>query len=272
MRRAYSLIRSSPHYRADAFRSGLVRAGFHVTEDWPQQGRPGDVLVIWNRYYDFAEAANRFEKQGGTVLVAENGYLGVEFNGSRWYALARGFHNGAGEWPIGDRSRWDELGVELAPWRTDGREILLLPQRGIGPRGVAMPDGWEYATVESLARQTSRPVRIRAHPGQNRPDVSLEQDLRDVWAVVTWGSGAALKALVAGVPVFYAFPKWIGRMAAAPLERANFHTPCRGDRLPMFRALAWAMWRVEELATGEPFRRLTAHVTDEKAQGLARGV
>lgn len=253
--RAHCLIRDQPHYRSDAFRAGLRRAGYDVTAEWPQRGVTGDVLIIWNRYYEYAELARRFEKGGGLVLVAENGYLGVEWNGHRWYALSAHQHNGAGVWPRGDASRWERYGVELAPWRKPGREIVVLPQRGIGPPGVAMPDKWDTETCVRLAARTRRPVRVRPHPGQNRPDVSLEQDLANAWAAVTWGSGAAIKALAFGVPVFHDFPQWIGAPAARPLS-ADLEQPFRGDRLPMFHALAWAMWTVEEIASGDPFVRL----------------
>lgn len=255
--RAYNLIRALPHYRHDAFAAGLKACGYDVMQYWPERGAPGDVLVIWNRYYEYAELAKRFEKFGGLVLVAENGYLGVEWNGHRWYALSAHQHNGAGVWPRGDASRWERYGVELAPWRKPGREIVVLPQRGIGPEGVAMPAKWDTETCVRLGARTRRPVRVRPHPGQNRPDVSLEQDLSNAWAAVTWGSGAAIKALAMGVPVFHGFDRWIGAKAAKPLE-TSLDEPFLGDRLPMFHDLMWAMWTGEELATGEPFRKLIA--------------
>jgi hypothetical protein len=73
--------------------------------------------------------------------------------------------------------------------------------------------------------------------------------------VVTWGSGAALKALAMGVPVFHTFPQWIGAGAANPLG-SDLEKPFRGDRLPMFRRLAWAMWPLHELESGAAFAAL----------------
>ena len=87
-----------------------------------------------------------------------------------------------------------------------GEEILVLPQRGFGPQEVAMPEGWVDTTVAAIKRKTSRPVRVRKHPGNHPPEIPIEHDLDNVWAVVTWGSSAAIKALAAGVPVFYCFP------------------------------------------------------------------
>ena len=73
-----------------------------------------------------------------------------------------------------------------------------------------MPEGWVEATVAAIKRKTSRPVRVRKHPGNHPPEIPIEDDLDNVWAVVTWGSSAAIKALAAGVPAFYCFPPWIG--------------------------------------------------------------
>lgn len=255
MRRAYCLIRDQPHYRHDAFVRGLQRIDFEVVRTPPLEYRARDVLVIWNRYWENHEFAKRMEAAGGTVLVAENGYLGVGWNGARWYALSRSHHNGAGTWSPGPASRWDDLQVQLEPWREGGSEVVILPQRGIGPPGVAMPAGWECAAQDQLQRTCRYPVRIRPHPG-NGEGSPFAEDLARARAVVTWGSTAALRALLLGIPAFYAMPGWIGARAGAPLEKADFKRPRRGQRLAMFRRLAWAMWRIEEIEAGTPFRRL----------------
>jgi len=192
---------------------------------------------------------------GAGAFVTENGYLHGGPPRYTTYALARSQHNGAGTWPEGPAARWEALGVDLKPWRTDGRHILVLPQRGIGPAGVAMPRGWPEAVTRRLRSMTKRPVQLRKHPGPIA--VALEPDLRDCWAAVTWGSGAAIKAIIAGVPVFHDMPGWIGAPAAARLE-AGLEQPFLGDRLPMLRRLVWAEWTTDELATGEPFARLLA--------------
>jgi hypothetical protein len=249
--RACLLIRHDPAYRHEAFAAGLRAAGYQVTES--QEPRPGNLLVIWNRYGRYDQLARRYEDAGGTVLVAENGYLGRDWRSGHWYALAKNFHNGAGDWKVGGPERWDSWGVEPQPWR-DGREIVVLATRHIGPAGVAEPHGWSTAIAEQLRKQTHRPVRIRRHPGE-RPATPLEQDLADAWAVVTWGSGAALKALMMGVPVFYGFPQWIGASAGKRIEE-GIAERAMPDRLPMFRRLAWAMWSTDEISTGEPFRCL----------------
>lgn len=242
--RAVILIRQGMSDRREMFAEGLRSLGYSIANGGSP--RPGDVLVTWNRYGPSDCAARQYEAAGASVIVAENGYMGKAWKGSAWFALSLGQHNGAGRWTVGGPKRWDSLGVELAPWRTGGDEVVVLPQRGIGPRGVAMPRDWPAA----------RYGRVRPHPGL-RACVPLEDDLARARCVVTWGSGAALKALAMGIPVFHAMPQWIGAPAALPLDRLGCE-PKRddADRLAMFRRLAWAMWRDSEIETGDAFRWL----------------
>lgn len=91
------------------------------------------------------------------------------------------------------------------------------------------------------------------------PSVSLEDDLSDARCVVTWNSGAALRALLMGVPAFYEFPAWIGAKAALPLTAWPAEPKrCDEARLAMFRRLAWAQWRIVEIESGEAFAALLA--------------
>lgn len=220
--------------------------------------RPGDVLVLWNRYDTWDLVAKRFERAGCAVVVAENGYLGREWRDGIWYAISLNRHNGAGSWRLGSESRWDSWDVELKPWRTQGDHVLVLPARGIGVPPVVQPGDWLDKALADLKRRTKRPIRVRRHPGTDKPcpvDHGLLAELEGAHCVVTWGSGAALKAIAAGVPVFHGFPQWIGAGAALP-QSADLEQPFLGDRLPMFRRLAWAMWRLDEIERGEPFAAL----------------
>lgn len=234
---AWLNLRYAVPERRAAFVQGLQRLGYRVEESLTTNPREGDILVTWNRIGAGDQAAQVFESRGLPVLVTENAAWGNDFAGQRWYSLARGLHNTAGKFPVGGPERWDALGVELAPWRT-GSEVVILPQRGIGPPGVAMPRGW----AEKAQQRTGG--RIRPHPG-TKPCVPLQDDLSDARCVWTWGSGAAIKALLWGVPVHAEMPHWIG-------EQDNTDA----GRLAMFRRLAWAQWRLSEIASGEAFSAL----------------
>lgn len=246
--RAAILFRENRYYREELFRAGLGRLGYSVSRQAAQIPEPRDVLVVWNRQRHQEGIIRNYERRGATVLVVENGYIGP------FFAMARNHHNGAGTWSVGGPERWDGMGIELRPWRSGGEFILVLAQRGIGEPGVAMPRTWLKRIVSRVSKMTRRPVRLRRHPGNSKADVS--DALKGAWAVVTWGSGAAIKALAAGYPVFHELGPWIGAPASLPLAGADLERPFLGDRLPMFERLAWSQWRPEEVESGEAFRWL----------------
>lgn len=230
--RAFLNTRHAAGPAVEALRIGLEACGFKVVRGVTNDPGAGDVLCTWNRIREGDSAARAFEAAGRPVLVVENAHWGNGFLGRRWLSLARGMHNTAGTFPFGGWDRWDGLGAALAPWRTEGETVVLM-QRGIGPAGVAMPRGW------------SAPAdRVRPHPG-NRESIPLEHDLAGAARVITWGSGAAVRALMWGIAVESHMPNWI-----AKCENTD------AGRLGMLRSLAWANWTLEELATGEPMRRL----------------
>ena len=248
MPKACVLFKPSVAYRRDAFEAGLRRLGYATVERPLPNPERGDVLVLWNRSVVDEGHARRYEASGATVLVSENGYVGKDEQGHKLFALARGHHNGAGEWLVGSETRWSS---SLDPWRSQGDFLLVLPQRGIGERGVAMPRDWVGRASSLLRRLTKRPIRVRPHPGMAKTDPY--DALRGAHAAVTWGSGAGIKALLAGVPVFYELSRWIGAPAGTFLGGADLERPFLGDRLPMFRRLAWAQWSLKEIEGGEAF-------------------
>lgn len=249
VRRAANLLRSNDYYRAHVFAAGLQRHGFVVEQRWQRTPTPDDALLIWNRTRGNEPIAEIYEKAGARVIVAENGFTPPA--AGKHYALFLDQHNGAGRWFVGDRARHP---IPEQPWRPTGEHVLVLPQRGIGAHGVAMPSTWKTAVLERLARITDRPIVLRPHPGHRKngePD-TLPAQLAGAHCAVTWGSGAGIKALQAGIPVFHEFEAWIGAPGAArldgQLERCN--TP---DRELLWRRISWADWELPEIESGEAF-------------------
>lgn len=263
MPRAYCYIRAEPGYRRESFEKGLQACGYEVHGPCRQTPDPSDCLVIWNRYAHFHGAALNFERAGCPVIVAENGTLGRQWLNDHWYSIALTNPAGAGFFPDGGPSRWESFGVPLCEWRKDGSEAIVLGQRGIGPPGVAMSPGWDTAVYEAL-RGAGERVRFRPHPGE-RPAKDLAHDLVDAKYVVTWSSGAACRAMLWGIPVFYGLKSWIGAEASTPWAQLQAQLPRLPDpvdfqraRAMMFEKLGWMIWRTREIETGEPFRRLLA--------------
>lgn len=255
MRCAYNLTRSDIHYRHESFSAGLSAAGFEVRKYNNQPARPGDVLLIWNRYAHLHDLATRFEKQGGIVVVAENGYLGMDENGLQNYALARHAHNGAGTWNIGETDRFAALGIELKPWREIGNHILVCPNRSFGMPGMMMPPNWANEARKRLQKITNRDIRVRPHPGNIAPKKPLIDDLAGAWAVVIWASSAGVQALVHGIPVISESPFWICKSACIGFDELESPGQ-KPDRLSALKMLAWAQWTLAEIESGLAFRTL----------------
>jgi hypothetical protein len=235
--KAWLNLRLSLPERVAAFAAGLRRHGYAIEHGVTREPGAGDVLVTWNRIGVGEEAARWFEARGNTVLVTENATWGNGFAGDRWLTLARNRHNTAGRFPVGGAERWDSLGIEPAPWRSEG-ETVILAQRGIGSPPVAMPRDWPDSAYRRFGG------RVRRHPGRT-PGKPLAEDLAQCGRVVTWGSGAAVQALMCGIPVMSEMPDWIA---------AQDNTDA--GRLAMLRRLAWGQARMSEIESGEAMERL----------------
>lgn len=257
MKIALCQIREQPHYRRDAFINGLKRAGYNLVPT----GRPHsplDLLIIWNRYGGAGIMADTWERYGGTVLVCENGYIGKDKDNLQLYAISAKGHNGSGWWVHTGEDRFSKLGIELKPFKenTANGHILICGQRGIGTRMMASPSFWHDNVARELKKRTSRPIKIRPHPGNQPAKTPLEQDWDGAHALVIWSSSAGVKAIVNGYPVFYAAPYWICSLAAMrvgdDLEKPNCDVRLR--ELALFR-MAEAQWTVDEIGSGEVFVR-----------------
>lgn len=254
MRTAYNLIRNGPHYRAEAFTKGLEQAGFQVRRNLSHGPTADDLLVIWNRYGEYEQAAAQFERIGATVLVVENGYHGTDKQGRRRYAISIGQHHHGGAIPMHTAI----TGLEIQPWQVSGKEILICAQRGIGSELMRSPPDWAERTAHALSKKTIWPIRIREHPGKFEPSVALSEDLKRANACVIWSSCCGIEALIAGVPVFYDAPRWIAQAAAIPLrdvltDKASIDYPSFSDREKGLIKAFSNQWDLDQIASGHAF-------------------
>jgi hypothetical protein len=258
--------------RHGAIERGLASVGYGVRRvaGSPEPTASADVLVTWTVHRGHKEQlARRFEAAGGRVIVAEEGYI-RRVNGEKHFALALHDHNGAGKWHLGGPERWEGFGITLAPWRRDGRHILVTEQRSIGSEAMASPADWHLKVTDRLRAFTDRPIVIRWHPKSRKHPAKAEsqpsfaEQLADCWAMVTWNSAAAVEALVAGVPVYFEAPRAVWENAAHPNIR-DIERPMMVDRLSAFRRLAWAQWSVREIESGEPFNYLLSAVSYQRS-------
>ncbi len=233
-------VRSIP-----CIRSGLETLGYECAERPKNEPTTGDVLVLWNRLPTVDKFAREYERVGAKVLVFEHSWIGQE----GIFALCLNHHNGLGTWHIGSENRWPSFGIEVKPWRKEGDHILVIPQRGMGVSPVAMPRGWTSDVTSRLAAITRRPIVVRYPQERIHP---IEPAFKDAHAVVTWASGAGIKAIINGIPVFYEMPHWVGAYASIN-GITNLEFPYLGERDTLFHRISWAMWTIPEIERGEPF-------------------
>ena len=281
---AYSAIRQGPLYRSEAFRAGLEALGYQVRDGYPTGAC--DLLVIWNRYGISHAHACQAENKGVQVIMTKvvvtggSGFLGSHIANTltekgyevtifdrrpspyitadqQMIAVALGGHNGQGTWPAGDGSRWAKLGIMLKPMKTSGDYILVCPNRSFGVPGKIMPIDWASKTAGLVKIRTGSPVVVRGHPGNDKPNRPLSEDLVGAKAMVIWYSSAGVHALTEGVPVICMAPTWICKDAAMrELSDVWSQADWYAKRLASLERMAWAQWSLAEIATGEPFKRL----------------
>lgn len=255
---AINTLRPQPHYRRAAFDAGLDALGYKLEAVGKPKSK-ADILLTWNRMAEHEQRADAWERDGGTVLVAENGYLPP----SKWstYAISAHGHNGSGWFPVGTEDRFGPLGFDLQPWCPEGGYILVCGQRGLGSRTMASPRSWDGQTAHRLRAMGHSKVKVRQHPGQVKPTSTLEEDLAGASLCVVWSSAAGVKALTMGVPVVYCAPRWICEGAATRgLETVG--APCRDDekRLAALSNMSHGQWTVAEIEAGIPFARIMANL------------
>lgn len=205
-------------------------------------------------------AGQQLRAAGHDVLVMERGYLGDRFE---WYSLGWNGLNGRAEFRSPAVSGRFAANFTLQPWR-DGDHILIAGQvpgdMSLQGRNL-LP--W-YRDVATQARQWGMRIVFRRHPevakrgfqaapyGAHLSTGSLLEDLARAHLCITWNSNTAVDAVVAGVP-------------AVTMDQGSMAWDVTGhavmDRLLPDRD-AWAdrvascQWKLDEIASGEPFRHV----------------
>jgi hypothetical protein len=176
--------------------------------------------------------------------------------------------------------RWKDLSRRLgvpepSPYRAEGRHILVIGQVNgdSSLRGTDIND-WLLSACSELRGMTDRPIIVRPHPlardfvtsrlpeklaglGVEVDDVArpLADSLRGAWSVVTFSSGAAVDALIAGIPAISLSPASFAR-EVTDHRLADALVPSLHERLPWLDRLAAAQWCEDEIARGDVWHPL----------------
>jgi hypothetical protein len=151
------------------------------------------------------------------------------------------------------------LGVEIKPWQRDGRHILVCLQgfKFGRPWGIDIKR-WNWSGVKRIKGCTDRPIVVRPKPLYRKSSVPLETDMEGAWCVVTHSSTAAVKAVLAGVPVFCE-PTCAAAVVGCT-DLSQIENPVRPDREAWVAELAWRQFSRSEMQSGMAW----AHIKDER--------
>jgi hypothetical protein len=188
-----------------------------------------------------------------------------------------------------DPSRWTKLsanlGIELRDYRTNGNHILLCLQRngGWSMGGYDVID-WTAKTIKEIRKHSTRDIVIRAHPGDkgakgylspnnlikkigilkgvrlSKDGSTLENDLKNCWAVVNHNSSPTVGAAIEGYPIFVTDPAHSQCAEIANLDLAQIETPNLPDRQRWIERLAMFHWSFDEIENGECWTHMRKYV------------
>lgn len=211
------------------------------------------------------------ESKGVTPIMFDKGYYRRR-SGIAWqyWRVSVGSHHPRQEvLGLGYPSdRFERLGYNVAPdWRVGGNHILLIGSSAKYHRFYDLPDPTTFnkKIIDRLRVISDRPIFYRPKPSWkdarpisgaffSRISRSMTQDLEDAFCVVTHGSNGCYDAALAGVPSIVlgeAVMKSISSRKLIEVER-----PKRGDRMPLFSAIAYQQWTLEEFRSGEAFETM----------------
>ena len=172
-------------------------------------------------------------------------------------------------------------GVNARPWRTQGNHILILCQR---PHGWNMfgnnQQAWLDSVIARIRQHSSRPIRIRMHPGDgtrnqqiatikqrhgNTVEISwaanIREDLENCWAAVGYNSTPNVVAAIEGVPVFLEDPVHSWAKDVAFTNIADIENPPLPERSKWLEQIANIHWSNDEVRAGHLWSAIKQYIS-----------
>ncbi len=151
----------------------------------------------------------------------------------------------------------DELTVR--PWKTDGKHILVFPPSvWLGRMLDVDTEKLLNDTIEILKKHTDRPIVIRRKkPGGTYNPISLEKQIDDSWAVVSWQTSSAVKAINRGVPSFLMKSGHSAAQPVSSIDLTKIEKPYYPDnRYEWLCSLCNNQWNRKHIVDGTSIKEL----------------
>ena len=207
----------------------------------------GALHLIGGLQYGSMELLHEARETGEPYVFFDRAYFGGGPASGRLRVVPNAYQHHRLNAAPGGMNRLGQVWNEgIAPWKTGGRHLLVIPPSAAICRLFHLGD-WEARILAQLNAVTDRPVRV-SYKGDPVP---LAERLRDCHAVIAFTSNVAVEAVMAGVPAFCSV------LAAAapvcrPLEDIAVHLeqPVRPEREAWAEGLAWGQWTIDEIRSG----------------------
>lgn len=172
-----------------------------------------------------------------------------------------------------------DLGIDLQPEQVNHGHVLICMQRDGGfSMKTINPLAWLDQKIQQIRTHTNRPIVIRPHPGDYRPqqfekyrtqlgitvvnpaDSRLTDNLRQAQSAVFFNSSASVAAVCAGVPVFVDDSSCVS-WHVANKDIAIINQPQRFDRTQWIHDLAAAHWTDQDAQAGLIYQKFLPYLT-----------
>ena len=265
----------------DAFANSLVANGYDVVWNDPVS----DVDVIWSVLWHGRMAKNkdiwvRNQRLSKPTIVLEVG--GIQ-RGSTWKVGLNGINRDAyfGD-SNNDDSRKRVLGLEVKPWRTKGKYILLCGQHDKSLQWQGMPrmSNWFLNTYDEIRKHTDRPIIFRPHPRCRLEHIerglrhvfrqepqhvngtydSFDMGFDDIHCTISYSSNPGVHSVIEGVPAFVSTHSLAYDVANDIDFLHDIENPLMPDRTQWLNDYAHTEYTIEEISQGIPLKRLTNNI------------
>lgn len=198
----------------------------------------------------------------------DTGYFGNERNLNNpngwkyWHRIVKNDLQHGSIIPRSD-DRFKKFNKKFEPWKKDGRAILVAaPDEKPCKFYGTTQEQWVNETVNKIKQYTDRPVIVRQRAPKRIDRIAtdtLQQALdKDVFALVTFNSVAAVEAIFHGIPAFTLAPA----NAASPValqDLSLIDSPYYADSDKLYAwgcHLAYGQYHVSELRSGKAMEML----------------
>ena len=244
-----------------------------------------DCHVIWSVLFHGRMARNkdiwtRCRELRKPVIVLEVG--GIK-RGTTWKVGLNGINRDAyfGD-SNNDDSRKRLLGLEVKPWRTSSKYILLCGQHDKSLQWQGMPSmsNWFLNTYDEIRKHTDRPIIFRPHPRCRLEHIerglkhvyrqeprhvngtydSFDMGFNDIHCTISYSSNPGIHSIIEGVPAFVSTHSLAYDVANDIDFLHDIENPVMPDRTQWLNDYAHTEYTIDEISQGIPLKRLTNYL------------